>query len=357
MVNVMKTFIGTTVLIMLCLIFIFFRGFGSTNDSKSIPYDYEQKELSKQIVINFSHVVAENTPKGQAAEKFAKLVDEKTNGKVKVEVFPNGVLYTEGEEVNALIRGEVEMIAPAYSNMTELLPEWLILDLPYIFRDDEHVEAVLNGEIGEALLDELKQHNLKGIAFWSNGFKQMTSNQGPLTKPKDFYGQRFRIMPSKALEDQFRVLGVKTNAMPFNQVYPNLESGYLDGQENTISNIYSKRFYKVQKYLTISNHGYLGYAVMMNQEFWNSLPKEIQQQIKEAMDETTDWLFTESKEINKHQLDMIKSTSDIKIYELSEQERKNWIGFFQPLYKEYGDRYGERWINEIQKLSNQGEQE
>lgn len=345
----MKTFVFMSILILICLIFIDFR---NRDDSKTMTYDYEQEDLNKQIVINFSHVVAENTPKGQAAEKFAKLVEEKTDGKVKVEIFPNGVLYAEGEEVNALMRGEVQMIAPAYSNMTELLPQWLILDLPYIFRDDQHVEAVLHGEIGKELLDELKIHHIKGIAFWSNGFKQMTSNRRSLRTPMDFYGQRFRIMPSQALEDQFQELGVKTNAMPFNQVYRNLENKYLDGQENTISNIYSKRFYKVQQYLTISNHGYLGYSVMMNQEFWDSLPKEIQQEIQEAMDETTDWLFTESKEINEQQLNLIKSTSDIQIYELSEQERDNWIDFFRPLYKEYGEKYGEKWIKEIMKLSN-----
>ncbi|MEC1717912.1 TRAP transporter substrate-binding protein [Schinkia azotoformans] len=348
----MKTFISTFILIFIFFMFVFFIGFGPNNDSKSIPFDHEQEGLNKQIVINFSHVVAENTPKGQAAERFAKLVAEKTNGKVKVEVFPNGVLYAEGEEVNALIRGEIQMIAPAYSNMTELLPEWLILDLPYIFKDDEHVKAVLNGEIGDSLLGELKKHNIKGIAFWSNGFKQMTSNRGPLRAPADFLGQRFRIMPSKALEDQFRELGVKTNAMPFNQVYRNLEGGYLDGGENTISNIYSKRFYKVQKYMTISNHGYLGYSVMMNQEFWDSLPKDIQKKISEAMDETTDWLYTESQKINDQQLNLIKTTSDIQIHVLSDKERENWIDFFQPLYEEYGEKYGKRWINEIQKLSN-----
>lgn len=352
MVNVMKTFLSTFIFIFLFFMFVFFIGIGHHKDSNSIPFDYEQEGLNKQIVINFSHVVAENTPKGQAAERFAKLVAEKTKGKVKVEVFPNGVLYAEGEEVNALIRGEIQMIAPAYSNMTELLPEWLILDLPYIFKDDDHVEAVFNGEIGEALLGELKKHNIKGIAFWSNGFKQMTSNRGPLKAPADFIGQRFRIMPSKALEDQFRELGVNTNAMPFNQVYRNLESGYLDGEENTISNIYSKRFYQIQKYMTISNHGYLGYSVMMNQEFWDSLPKDIQKQISEAMDETTDWLYTQSKKINEQQLNLIKTTSDIQIHVLSDEERENWIDFFQPLYKEYGERYGRKWINEIQKLSN-----
>ncbi len=352
MVNVMKTFISTFVFIFIFFMFVFYIGFGPNNDSKSLPFDHEQEGLNQQIVINFSHVVAENTPKGQAAERFAKLVAEKTNGKVKVEVFPNGVLYAEGEEVNALIRGEIQMIAPAYSNMTELLPEWLILDLPYIFKDDEHVEAVLNGEIGDALLSQLKKHNIKGITFWSNGFKQMMSNRGPLKAPADFLGQRFRIMPSKALEDQFHELGVKTSALAFNQVYRNLENGYLDGIENTISNIYSKRFYKVQKYMTISNHGYLGYSVMMNQEFWDSLPKDLQKDIEEAMDETTDWLYTESQEINNGQLNMIKTTSDILIHELSDEERENWIDFFKPLYEEYGEKYGKRWINEIQKLSN-----
>lgn len=348
MVNVMKSFVGISVLMGFFFTIIVFIGFDNF-ESELILNDDEQEGLDEQIVINFSHVVAENTPKGLAAQMFAELVEEKTDGRVKVEVFPNGVLYSDNDELNALLRGEVEMIAPAFSKVTSLEPEWQVLDLPFIFKDYEHVEAVLKGEVGTNLLDKLKEQNMKGLAFWSNGFKQMTSNQGPLRKPEDFQGQRFRIMKSKTLEDQFRMLGVKTNVMPFNQVYRNLEIRYLDGQENTISNIYSKRFYKVQQYLTLSNHGYLGYAVLMNQEFWDRLPNDIQEQIQEAMDETTDWLFEHSIDINKQQLNAIKKSSTIQIYELTEEEREKWIEFFQPLYQAHEERFGGKWIRRIQE--------
>lgn len=348
MVNGMKSFIFTSVIIIVCFILIVFKGIG-LNDKTQITSatDDEQVGLNEQIVIHFSHVVAENTPKGLAAQKFAKLVAEKTKGKVKVQVFPNGTLYSDSEEIQALIHGEVEMIAPTFSNVTTNYPQWLVLDLPFLFKDDGHVERVFKGEVGKKLLNELKGTEMKGIAFWPNGFKQMTSNKGPLIEPNDFKGLRFRIMPSKGIEEQFRKLDVRTSVMPFNQVYRSFETRYLDGGENTISNIYSKRFYQVQDYLTLSNHGYLGYSVIMNQDFWDSLPEDIQEQIQAAMDETTDWLFDHSEEINEQQLKSIRTGSDIKIHDLTEEERNKWVQFFQPLYEDHAERYGNRWLKEI----------
>ncbi|WP_017756192.1 TRAP transporter substrate-binding protein [Calidifontibacillus oryziterrae] len=347
----MKSFIVTSIVIIVCFIFIVFKGIGIGEESITSTYDDEQEGLNEQIVINFSHVVAENTPKGLAAQKFSNLVQEKTEGKVKVEVFPNGELYSDSDELQALIRGEVEMIAPSFSNITPYETEWLVLDLPFLFKDDDHVEKVLNGEIGKKLLGEIKNRDVKGLAFWPNGFKQMTSNKGPLIEPVDFRGLRFRIMPSKGLEEQFRMLGARTNVMPFNQVYRNFETRYIDGGENTISNIYSKRFYTVQEYMTLSNHGYLGYAVLINQAFWDSLSKDIQEAIIVAMDETTDWLFEHNVEINEQQLRAIRNGSDIQIHELTEEERKKWIDFFEPMYKEHAIKYGDKWLTEILELS------
>ncbi|ARP41614.1 C4-dicarboxylate-binding periplasmic protein [Geobacillus thermodenitrificans] len=316
-------------------------------DQERIVYDDEQKGLQKQIIIYFSHVVAENTPKGLAAQKFAELVEQKTNGRVKVEVFANGSLYSDGEELDALLRGDVQMIAPSFSKVTELIPEWQVLDLPFLFRDDDDVRRVFTGKVGAELLGMLEEKGIKGLAFWSNGFKQMMGTTRPLIEPDDFRGLRFRIMPSEVIDKQFRLLGGEPVAVSFDHVYRALEQHEFDGQENTISNIYSKGFYKFQPYITISNHGYLGYAVMMNRSFWDSLPKEIQQKIAEAMTEATQWNLRQSKAQNERELQQLKQQKSVQLYLLSEEERKRWEQKFAPLYKEFTRQFGSRMLNEI----------
>jgi tripartite ATP-independent transporter DctP family solute receptor len=320
----------------------------------NITIDDEQQGLKEQIVIYFSHVVAENTPKGLAAKKFEQLVEEKTNGRVKVEVFPNGSLYSDEEEMDALMRGDVQMIAPSFSKVTEFIPEWQVLDLPFIFENDHDVEKVFTGETGQKLLAMLEKKRIKGLALWSNGFKQMISNQQLLIEPRDFENLKFRIMPSKVIEMQFRLLGAEPVVVPFNHVYRSLENHEFDGQENTISNIYSKSFYKFQSYMTVSNHGYLGYAVMMNEQFWNSLPKDIQQQILEAIKETTVWNLKQSKQLNEQQLLDMKKNSEMKIYELKEEEREKWKEKFTPLYKEFEKEFGSELLQEIQMDGSRG---
>jgi tripartite ATP-independent transporter DctP family solute receptor len=317
--------------------------------NENIVYDDEQQGLKKQIVIYFSHVVAENTPKGLAAQKFAELVEKKTNGRVKVEVFPNGSLYSDGEEMDALLRGDVQMIAPSFSKVTELIPEWQVLDLPFLFQDYHDVKRAFTGSVGKQLLAMLDQKGIKGLALWSNGFKQMMSTAHPLVYPDDFRGLRFRIMPSEVIEKQFRLLGGEPIVVPFDHVYRSLEKHEFDGQENTISNIYSKGFYKFQPYLTISNHGYLGYAVMMNKSFWESLPKDIQQEISEAIQETTKWNLQQSKTQNEQELEKIKQNENIHIYELSEAEKKQWEQKFAPLYDQFTKEFGGKLLREIKQ--------
>ncbi|MED4878241.1 TRAP transporter substrate-binding protein [Anoxybacillus geothermalis] len=314
-----------------------------------LVYDDEQKGLQNQIIIYFSHVVAENTPKGLAAQKFAELVEQKTNGRVKVEVFPNGSLYSDGEELDALLRGDVQMIAPSFSKVTELIPEWQVLDLPFLFRNDDDVRRVFTGKIGAELLGMLEAKEIKGLALWSNGFKQMMNTARPLIEPDDFRGLRFRIMPSEVIEKQFRLLGGEPVAVSFDHVYRALEQHEFDGQENTISNIYSKSFYKFQPYITISNHGYLGYAVMMNQAFWDRLPKDIQQKITEAMAEATQWNLQQSKAQNERELNELRQREDVHLYELSEREKREWERKFAPLYEEFAKRFGARLLDEIRE--------
>lgn len=312
-----------------------------------VVYDDEQKGLQKQIVIYFSHVVAENTPKGLAAQKFAELVKEKTNSRVKVEVFPNGSLYSDEEEIDALLRGDVQMIAPSVSKVTQLLPEWQVLDLPFIFESYDDVERAFTGEVGKRLLAMLEKKEMKGLALWGNGFKQMTSNRRLLIEPSDFSGLKFRVMPSEIIEKQFQLLGAKSIVVPFNHVYESLEKHAFDGQENTISNIYSKNFYQFQPYLTISNHGYLGYAVIVNQHFWEKLPKDIQQNIAEAMQETIAWNLNQSRKQNEAELEKMKQNPKMHIYELTKKEQEVWKQKFSPLYDEFEREFGSEFLHQI----------
>ncbi|MBE1441660.1 DctP family TRAP transporter solute-binding subunit [Paenibacillus sp. OAS669] len=313
-------------------------------------YDDEQEGFDTQLVIKFSHVVAENTPKGLAAQEFARLVKEKTNDRVKVEVYPNGVLYSEVDEIDALQQGSVQMIAPSFPNLSELLPSWMALDLPFAFPTNEAVQEAFQGEIGSTLFGQLERVNMVGMAFWGNGFKQLTSNIGPIVHPSDLRGQHFRTMRSKLLDAEFRLFDMRTTEMPFNQVYRNLENGTVDGGENSISNIYTKKFYQVQKYLTISNHGYLGYAVLMNRTFWKKLPADIQQQIQEAMEETTEWANQNAILMNQKQLEEIRNESRIQIYTLSLEERKEWMDAWEPIYTQYESYIGTELIKKIRKL-------
>ena len=347
----MKHFIMASLLTIIGLIIFILFDTGYIFQEQKVLKDEEQQGLNDQIIIHFSHVVAENTPKGLAAQKFSELVYEKTNGIVKVQVYPNGILYSDRDELDALRNGKIEMIAPSYTNMTEIVPQWKVLDLPFLFKDYDHVKNVFTGETGVRLLSFLNDKNMKGLAFWSNGFKQMTSSSHPLIEPVDFENQSFRIMPGPVLKQQFTLLGGKPVTTSFTDVYHSLESNKVDGQENTISNIYSKGLYQFQPYLTLSNHGFLGYAVVVNKDFWDTLPADIQVQIEEAIKETTLWNMDESSKMNEIQLQGMKNIPSLNIYELPAQSKKHWVERFEPLYQEVENEIGTDLI-EIIKQEN-----
>lgn len=333
----------------LATIFLLFILFHVERKNNKLAYDDDQAGLNEQIVIKFSHVVAENTPKGLAAQKFAKLVEEKTQHKVKVEVYSNGILYSDEEAIDALRQGSIQMIAPASSKLSPYIQQLELLDLPFAFETYENFNKVLNGEVGSELLSLLDNKSFTGLAFWSNGFKQLTSNNGPITKPEDLYGQHFRIMPGKVIEDQFKMLNVETSPIPFNLTYSNLLDGILDGQENTLSNIYSKKFYEVQDYMTISNHGFLSYVVIMNQDFWSELPPDVQIAVKEAMEEATVWNQQNAIKMNTQALKQIQNKSSITIHTLTESEKEVWKRHLAPVYDHFKSVIGEDLIRKIKK--------
>ena len=319
--------------------------------AQPLPFDDEQKGLETQITIRLSHVVAENTPKGLAASKFAKLVEKKTNGQVKVQVYPNASLYHDDNEFKALQDGEIEMIIPTFSKMTTYLPKWQVLDLPFLFTTDEQVQDVLTGPIGDQLLEELGPYQVKGFGFWHNGFKHLTSTDFPIYTYENLQSVRVRTMPSKTIEKQFDMIGAKAVPISFSEVFSDLEAHAIEAQENTASNIYSKGFYKVQKHMTLTKHGILGYTVLMNEKFWQSLSPKIQKQIMEAMDETTEWQFEQAVFMNEQDLQKLKQIDDFDIIEMSAKERARFQKKLSPVYDYYKANVGDNeLLKEIQDL-------
>ncbi|MFJ7731616.1 TRAP transporter substrate-binding protein [Lysinibacillus sp. NPDC097231] len=319
--------------------------------AKPFPYDDEQKGLDTQIIIHLSHVVAENTPKGQAANKFAELVEKNTNGKVKVHIYPNASMYNDENEFQALQNGKVEMIIPTFSKMTSFVPNWQVLDLPYLFNTDDEVHEVLTGSIGEQLLNELKPFHIKGLGFWHNGFKHLTSVDHPIHTFEDLKGLRIRTMPSKTLEKQFEAVEATPIPISFSEVFTDLESHAIDAQENTASNIYSKGFYKVQKHMTLTKHGILGYAVLINENFWNSLPSKIQKQIMAAMKETTDWQFEQAVLMNETDLQKLEQQDNFEIYSMNNEERQRFKEKLTPVYDLYrASVQNNQILSEIEKI-------
>jgi tripartite ATP-independent transporter DctP family solute receptor len=318
-------------------------------NSASYPVDHEQISKEERIVIRFSHVVGEQTPKGLAARRFAQLLKERSNGLIEVQVFPNGNLYKDGEELEALQKGDIQMIAPATSKVTALAPEWEVMDLPFAFRDSADVHEYLNGEVGKKLLARLELKGLYPLGIWDNGFKQMTNQLRPLVTPKDFTGLGFRIMPSTVIKSQFTALHVRTQINSFDEVYQLLEKEQIDGQENTFSNIVSKDLHTLQNYLTISNHGYLGYVVLMNPQFWEGLPNEVQKLITDTFQEVTEWEVKLAQELNEKNQQDLESCHCIEIHRLTEEEKQLWEDALQPVYQTFENRFRAEYINMLPK--------
>ncbi|WLR50316.1 TRAP transporter substrate-binding protein [Bacillus tianshenii] len=333
-------------------------GCGARNqESSSAPAEGEGGEgqaSDEKIVVKFSHVVAENTPKGQAANMFEELAEEYTGGKVDVQVFPNSQLYNDDDVLAAVQQNNVQLAAPATSKVSKLFPEWTIFDFPFAFPNVEAVQAAMESEeIGGKLFGMLKEQNLYGLAMWDNGFKQMTLDEKPLIKPEDFEGQKFRVMSSKVLEAQFEAVNANPTPMPFSEVYSALEQGVIDGQENTLSNIYSKKFHEVQKYMTISNHGYLGYAVITNAEFWEGLPEDVREGLEQALNETTTWVRENGQRLNDEELEKIKADGTLEeIHELTDEEKQVWMEAMDPVYKQFEEEVGKDLIDAVKALRN-----
>src|SRR5690348_3802661 len=296
------------------------------------------------IVIKFSHVVTPDTPKGKAAEYFKKLAEERTQGKVKVEVYPNSQLYKDKEEVEALQLGSVQMLAPSLAKFGPLgAREFEAFDLPYLFDSYEQLHKVTQGPIGTGLLKRLDAKGIIGLAYWDNGFKEMTSNRA-IRKVEDCKGLKLRIQSSKVLDAQMRALGAIPQVMAFSEVYQALQTGVVDGAENTYSNIYTQKMHEVQKYLTVSDHGYVGYAVIVNKKFWEGLPPDIRATLEGAMQEATKYGNHIAKQENDDALAAIQKSGKTQIIVLTPQEKLAWKKALLPVHAQMADKIGKDLI-------------
>jgi C4-dicarboxylate-binding protein DctP len=303
------------------------------------------------IIIKFSHVVSADAPKGKAALRFKELAEKNTRGRVRVEVYPNSTLYKDKEELEALQLGAVQMLAPSLAKFAPLgVKEFEVFDLPYIFPFKDVLYQVTEGPIGKGLMQKLEPKGIIGLAFWDNGFKVMSANR-PLHTPADFKGLKMRIQPSKVLDTQMRALGAVPDALPFSDAYQALQSGLVDGTENTPSNLYTQKMHEVQKYLTVSNHGYLGYAVIVNKKFWDGLPADIRQELEAAMKTATAYANAIADQENGRALDAIRQSGKTTVYELTPAEKVEWRKALLPVQTQMEGRIGKDLIASIRRLS------
>ena len=301
------------------------------------------------IVIKFSHVVAPDTPKGKGAEKFKELAEKRLPGKVKIEIYPNSQLYKDGEEMEALSLGSVQMLAPSLAKFGPLgVREFEVFDLPYIFDNYEELHKVTTGPAGQALLNKLQAKGITGLAYWDNGFKVLSANK-PLKLPGDVKGQKMRIQSSKVLEAQMRGLSALPQTMAFSEVYQALQTGVVDGTENPPSNMYTQKMHEVQKYAIQTDHGYLGYAVIVNKKFWDGLPPDVHSGLESAMKEATVYANTIAKQENEQALEKIKASGKTAVHVPTAQERAAWKKAMVQVHKEMESRIGKETIQSVYK--------
>jgi len=303
------------------------------------------------IVIKFSHVVANDTPKGKGAIRFKELAEQRTNGRVKVEVYPNSQLYKDKEEMEALQLGSVQMLAPSLAKFGPLgAKEFEVFDLPFLFKDTAAFRAVTEGPVGADLFKKLEPKGIKGLAYWDNGFHIMSANK-PLHHVADFKGMKMRIQSSKVLDAQMRALGAIPQVMAFSELYQALQTGVVDGTEGVPSNFLTQKISEVQKHMTLSNHGHLAYAVIVNKKFWDGLPADIRTQLEGAIKDATTYANAIAATENATALDKIKASGKVTLYTPTPDEINEWKKALMPVHKEMESRVGKATIEAAYKAA------
>jgi C4-dicarboxylate-binding protein DctP len=303
------------------------------------------------IIIKFSHVVAPDTPKGKGAQRFKELAEQRTNGRVKVEVYPNSQLYKDKEELEALQLGSVQMLAPSLAKFGPLgVKEFEVFDLPFLFKDSAAFRGITEGPLGADLFKKLEPKGITGLAYWDNGFHIMSDNK-PLHSVADFKGMKMRIQSSKVLDAQMRALGAIPQVMAFSELYQALQSGVVDGTEGVASNFWTQKTYEVQKNITLSNHGHLAYAVIVNKQFWEGLPADIRTTLTGAMKDATTYANAIAATENTQALEKIKASGKTAIYTPTAAELNEWKKALMPVHHEMESRVGKTTIDAAYKAT------
>jgi C4-dicarboxylate-binding protein DctP len=306
------------------------------------------------FVIKFPHVTAPATPKGQTAERFKELAEQRFPGRVRVEIYPSAQLMEDSESLEALAFGEIQMVAVSLSVFDRLTTQFQVFDLPFLFPDLAAVERFQHGARGRAMLHALDDDGMLGLAFWHNGMKQL-SGPRPLVHPADAAGLKFRVMESDILQAQIETLGGSPQKMAFGEVYQALQVGTVDAQENTWSNIYSSKFYEVQPYVTETNHGYIGYFVAVNKPFWEALPADLRAGLEDVLAEVTAWGNARAEVINLEAKAKIAASGRSKIITLTPAELDEWRAAMRPVWDRFRTQIGAELIDAAELPSRPGE--
>jgi len=304
------------------------------------------------ILIKFAHVVADNTPKGQGALLFKQLAEERLPGRVKVEVYPNSSLFGDGKEMEALLLGDVQMLAPSLAKFEQYAKPVQIFDLPFLFDNMEAVDRFQASPEGRGLLTSMEDKNITGLAYWHNGLKVMSANK-PLRVPADARGLKFRVQASAVLEEQFKAVRANPRKMSFAEVYQGLQTGVVNGTENTWSNYYSQKVHEVQKYMTESDHGLIDYMVITNTKFWKGLPDDVRSELETIMAEVSVEVNKQADELNRTAKEDIAKAGTTEIIELTPQQRAEWREAMRPVWQKFEKEIGAELIQAAEK-SNQG---
>jgi C4-dicarboxylate-binding protein DctP len=303
------------------------------------------------IIIKFSHVVAPDAPKGKAANFFKELAEKYTDGKVKVEIYPNSSLYKDKEELEALQLGSVQLLAPSISKFGPLgVREFDVFDLPFLMTDDAHARQMMASPMMAEFNHKLESKGVSALAYWDNGAHQYTCNR-PLIWPDDFRGLKMRIQGSKVQEAVTRELGALPQIIAFGELYQALQTGVVDGEDNVSTNILTQKFYDVQKHMTLSNHGRLTYALVTNKTFWNSLPADVHTALDRAVNETSEFFNATAAKDNADAIEKIRASGKTEIHILTDAEKKAWVAKLMPVHAEMQGRFGKEFIERIYKAS------
>jgi C4-dicarboxylate-binding protein DctP len=309
--------------------------------------DSEQISPKERLVARFSHVTAENSPKHLAAIRFAASARTHAAGRVEIQVYPNSQLYRDGEELAALQEGAIQFVAVAPSKLTQFDPAWQIYDMPYLFTSFADVERLFASPLGLAMRQRLQQQGLVALAIWPNGFKQFTNRRQPLVTAADFQGLTFRAQAGQVLQDQFAAVGAQAVVSSFNTLYADIEKGQVDGQENTLNNIYTRNLPAVQPYLTLSDHGFLAYVVITQAAWWKALDPELRDALEGGLGEATQWVRDNAPAMNAEALAKLTASGRVQVYTLSPAERTALRTAFEPVYQGVVNRLGSAFLSQV----------